>query len=107
AIYAPDHAHFSGHLHSYTQGLMGLLWYADATHNQRIKEFVRDGYEYCRNFGLARLGLFGEGCATGDMTWLALKLSDAGVGDYYEDADGYVRNQLANCNSRAKTNCAG
>ena len=95
AIHAPDHAHFSGHLHSYTQGLMGLLWYADAAQNGRIKEFVRDGYEYCRNFGVARLGLFGEGCATGDMIWLALKLSDAGVGDYYEDADGYVRNQLA------------
>jgi hypothetical protein len=95
AVYGPDHAHFSGHLHSYTQGLMGLLWYADATRNGRIKEFVREGYEYCRNFGLARLGLFGEGCATGDMTWLALKLSDAGIGDYYEDADCYARNHLA------------
>jgi hypothetical protein len=95
AIYGPDHAHFSGHHHSYTQGLMGLLWYADATSNARIKEFVREGYEYVRNFGLPRLGLFGEGCTTGDMTWLALKLSDAGVGDFYEDADCYARNHLA------------
>jgi hypothetical protein len=33
-------------------------------------------------------------CTTGDMTWLAVKLSDLGVGDYWDDADGYVRNQL-------------
>jgi hypothetical protein len=33
-------------------------------------------------------------CVTGDMTWLAVKLSELGVGDYWEDADQYVRNQL-------------
>jgi hypothetical protein len=61
----------------------------------RAMEFVRSGYEYMRNWGVARLGLFGEMCTTGDMTQIALKLSDAGVGDYYDDVDCYVRNQLA------------
>ena len=90
-----ERGHFSGHIHAYTQALMGVLWYAEATGDARLKEFVRSGYEYVRDFGIARLGLFGEGCGTGDMTFLALKLSDLGVGDYWDDADQYVRNHLA------------
>ena len=95
AVTGADRAHFSGPMHSSACALMGILWYADATHDARLLEFVRSGYEYLRNWDIARLGLFGEMCATGDMTQLALKLSDAGVGDYYEDVDCYVRNQLA------------
>jgi len=36
-----------------------------------------------------------ESCTVGDMTYLAIKLSDAGVGDYWDDADRFVRNCLA------------
>ena len=95
AVTGADRAHFSGHMHSYACALMGMLWYADAARDARLLEFVRSGYEYMRNWGIARLGLFGEMCTTGDMTQLALKLSDAGVGDYYEDVDCYLRNHLA------------
>jgi hypothetical protein len=95
AIVGSDRGHFNGHIHSYTQFLMGLLCYADAANDTRLKEFVRSSYEYLRNFGIARIGLFGEACATGDMTYLALKLSDTGEGDYWDDADQYVRNELA------------
>lgn len=94
AVYAPDRAHFMGHTHAYLAGLMGVLWYANATGDEQLKEFSRSGYEYMRNFGLACLGVFGEGCTTGDMTMLALKLSETGVGDYWEDVDCYVRNHL-------------
>ena len=73
---------------------MGLLTYAQVTGDARLKEFVREGYEYYRNWGIARIGLLSEMCSTGDMTFLALKLCDAGVGDYYEDVDQYVRNVL-------------
>ncbi|MBL7645778.1 MAG: hypothetical protein JNK74_06250 [Candidatus Hydrogenedentes bacterium] len=90
-----EHAQFTGHHHSYTQALMGLLWQAEATNDAKLKTFVREGYEYMRTFGIARIGLFGEGCTTGDMTYLALKLSELGVGDYWDDADGYIRNHLA------------
>jgi len=47
-----------------------------------------------RIFGIARIGLLGEGCTVGDMTCLAIKLTDAGLGDYLEDVDQYVRNHL-------------
>lgn len=90
-----EHGHFSGHHHSYTQALMGLLWYAQATDNPRLKQFVRESYEYLRTFGMARIGVFGEGCTVGDMTQLAIRLSDAGAGDYWDDADQYLRNHLA------------
>ena len=74
---------------------MGLIWYAEVTHDTRLMQFVRDSYEYLRTFGIARIGLFGEMCTTGDMAFLAIKLSRLGVGDYWDDVDGYVRNQLA------------
>lgn len=89
-----EHGHFSGHHHSYTQGLLGLLAYAEASNNARVEAFVRDSYEYMRCYGIARIGLFGEGCTVGDMTKLAIGMSRAGIGDYWEDVDQYVRNHL-------------
>lgn len=79
AVAGAQRGHFSGHAHAYTQALMGLLCYASARNDARLKEFVRSSYEYLRNFGIARIGLFGEGCATGDMTWLAIQFGVAQV----------------------------
>ncbi len=94
AVVGSERAQFDGHHHSYLTMLKGLLCYAEQTNDVRLMEFVRSGYEYFRTFGLARIGAFGETCSTGDMTFLAIKLSDLGVGDYWEDADQYIRNQL-------------
>ena len=63
-VHGADHGHFNGHHHSYTQAMIGLLDYAEATHDPSMKQFVRESYEYLRNFGIARIGLFGEGCTT-------------------------------------------
>jgi hypothetical protein len=95
AVVGPEHAHFEGHIHATARGLWGLLEYADLVNDEHLKSFVRDGYEYIRSFGIARIGLFGETCTIGDMTSLAVRLSDAGVGDYWEDVDQYARNHLA------------
>jgi hypothetical protein len=95
AVIGSEHAQFEGHLHATARGLWGLLEYADLAGDERLKAFVRDGYEYLRQFGVARIGLFGETCTVGDMTSLAVRLSDAGVGDYWEDVDQYARNHLA------------
>ena len=94
AIVGHERAWFSGHHHSYTSAMMGLILYAEATNDPTLMEFVRSGYEYLRNYGMARLGLFGEMCTTGDMIWLGVKLSELGVGDYWEDVDQYTRNML-------------
>ena len=114
-----EHGHWGDdHFHSHTMAVMGLLEYATITNHKRLQRFVADFYEYSRNFGISRIGFFpavigpveqiqnsnlknfkgkgqvSEGCATADMTWLATALSEAGVGDYWEDVDQYVRNQL-------------
>ena len=36
-----------------------------------------------------------EGCALGDLVALGVRLSDAGLGDYWDAVDAVVRNQLA------------
>jgi hypothetical protein len=71
AVVPYERAQFAGHHHSYTAALMGLLRYAEATNDRQVAEFVRAGYEFLRGFGIARIGMFGEMCTTGDMTFLA------------------------------------
>jgi len=93
-VVGAERGHFIGHHHGHVAMLRGLLDYAIVTNNSRIKEFVRDSYEHARGFGIPRIGLFGEACSTADMVATAIRLSDAGVGDYWEDVDQYVRNQL-------------
>lgn len=90
-----EHGQFWGHHHSYAQALLGLLYYGHRYRDTWVLEFVRRAYHYLRTFGLARIGLFGEGCTTGDMTYLAVRMSQWGLGDYWEDVDQYVRNHLA------------
>ena len=41
-----------------------------------------------------------EPCSIGDMTAIAVKLTQLGVGDYYDDIDAYVRNGLVECQFR-------
>jgi hypothetical protein len=48
-----------------------------------------------RNLGLARIGMWGENMANSFMAAIAIKLSDAGAGDYWDDVDCYVRNTMA------------
>ena len=108
----PEHAEFAGHFHGNMTGLRSILEYAIATQNKRLKQFVRDGYVYGRNFGISRIGWFPgsvypeshgrprsfalrcEGCGMAGMVALAVRLSQIGVGDYWEDVAQYVRNGL-------------
>jgi hypothetical protein len=93
---------FYGHFHGHTLALRGILEYGIATNDPQLKNFARAGYEYARTFGIGRLGWFQEytgkhsheTCGLVNMTALAIKLSRAGVGDYWDDVDGYVRNHL-------------
>jgi len=117
-----EHAAWQGHFHTYTMGGMGLLDYAVAVNDAYLLEFAKNFYEYSRAYGIARLGHFpavigplsmakkwneqhnteaasgamvSEGCCVADMIWMATRLSEAGVGDYWEDVDQYARNHLA------------
>jgi hypothetical protein len=93
-VVGAEHAHWDGHFHGYVNTLRAVLEYAIAANDSRLKAFVRDGYEWTRQAGLARINMVGDlqGCGMGRITGLAVKLSYAGVGDYWEDVDQYIRN---------------
>ncbi|MBZ5563624.1 MAG: hypothetical protein LAP13_14540 [Acidobacteriia bacterium] len=99
-ITSADRAYFTGHMHGHTAMLWALLEYAVATSDSELINFVRDGYEFARHHGIPRLGAWlndspdVEVCTISDMIAMAIKLTEAGIGDYYEDVDQAVRNQL-------------
>lgn len=107
-----EHGHFAGHFHANTMSVRGLLDLAVLIDDQQGKELVREAYEHAKGTGIPRLGWFQgwvmplrhgghygaatrcEGCAIGNMTALAVALTDAGLGDYFDDVDHFARNQL-------------
>jgi hypothetical protein len=83
---------FQGHQAGFAYTFTGLIDYALVANDAYVKEWVRQGYEYFRNLGLTRIGMWGENVANNQMAEVAIKLSDAGAGDYWDDVDEYVRN---------------
>jgi hypothetical protein len=108
-----EHGIWAGHFHNGTQGLSALLDMALATNSDWMKEFCRETYENTRRNGIVRIGWFPawstpeklghrpamlgeltEPCALADVIVDAVRLSDAGLGDYWDDVDYVVRNHL-------------
>jgi hypothetical protein len=95
-----EHAEYRGQTHSHVMTLRGILAVGVATNNSSMKTFAREGYEFSRKLGIAQLGWFEEEvgnhshetCTLADMTSLALQLTEAGVGDYWDDVEGFTRN---------------
>lgn len=109
-IIGRERGHWQGHFHERMITLRALLWFATVTGDWQLKEFVRSSYEYSRNFGLSRIGWnpgwtgphplsrderICESCGIAGQVGLAVRLSQVGMGDYWDDVDGYVRNHLA------------
>lgn len=113
-VAAPGHEHgiWEGHVHGNMNTLQCLLAFAVVTGDSWLKQFCREGYEHLRRHGSIRLGFmpswirspkFGrtvvytemnEGCGIADTLMLAGMLTDAGLGDYYDDIDSIVRNHF-------------
>jgi hypothetical protein len=98
-----EQGHWYSHFHARAIALRGLLAYGRATANSRVIEFVRRAYEFTLTQGIPRMGWIDcypgvqnhmEGCALGDLVGLGVRLSDLGVGDYWDDVDAIVRNHL-------------
>ena len=100
----PDNnrTHFQHHMIP----LLGMLDYALAAGDAEMEEFVRVSFEWAKGKGETSVGYFPENidnteyegsetCEVAGMIGLALKLSQAGLGDYWDDADRWVRNQFA------------
>jgi len=98
-----------GHGHAHNIGLLAMLEYATAAGDRETMEYVRNSYEWIKKqnstFGVSTLvGWFPEwyaphfedceNCPLADMLGLAANLSIAGMGDYWDDLDRFVRNQF-------------
>jgi len=103
---------WSGHFHGNVAAMHALLEYAIATNDEKAKQIARQAYDHARRVGIHRIGFFpfwylpskagraderrgfSEGCCTSDMVLMAVKLTDAGLGDYWDDVDCITRNHL-------------
>jgi len=94
------------HFHMHTYVLLAELEYARQTNDADLLEYVRKGYEYAKSKGNTIMGYFPEHlhsdelehselCEVADMIAIAIKLTDAGVGDYLDDVDRWTRNMFA------------
>ncbi len=98
------------HFHHTGNALEGIAAFALAASDGEFASFARSGYEWARSFGSPLVGFFPEyindwpddrpyvdceTCCTADMIQLAISLSEARQGDYWDDVDRYVRNQFA------------
>lgn len=108
----PDNGAFAGHWHGNLWSLQGMLEYALVKNDERVKRIVVRGYEHARTNGVVAMGWFpswlspekfkrpvtyahvNETCGVVDMLTLAAMLSEAGLGDYWDDVDGIVRNHF-------------
>jgi hypothetical protein len=97
--------HVDSHLHARAIALRGLLEYGLVSGDTRVCDFVRTSYEFMRTFGIHQIGFMPtwiqdarrtmEGCMLGDLLAMTVKMSRAGFGDYWDDADRIIRNHLA------------
>ena len=110
----PGHEHgiFEGHFHGNVSALQSLLRLGVIDHDDYLKQLVREAYDHARRHGVIRLGFVpgwlrteahgrphwlgvtSEGCGVADFTILAILLSDAGLGNHWDDVDYLVRNHL-------------
>jgi len=103
-ISGAEQGHWFSHFHARAIALRGILECGMAVEDPRILEFVQRAYEYTWTLGIPRMGWVNcypgalnlcEGCALGDLVALGIRLTDAGLGDYWDAVDAVVRNQLA------------
>lgn len=99
------------HFHHGLYSLMAVWEYAYAAGDREIMERVDACYRWARAMGDGLIGYFPELfpdqqfwkylnwngktveiCEVADMIWLALNLTRAGIGDYWDDIDRWVRN---------------
>lgn len=107
--FAEDGRWLVEHFHTAAASLLTLVEYAIITGDRRLIEFVNRCYQFGRTSGDAVTGYFPEyrpgaknylerrlceTCEVADMIGLAIKLTQAGAGDYWGDVERWVRNQF-------------
>lgn len=99
-----------GHGQGHAIGLLSILEYAAVTKDRELLEFCSKSYDWGTNpgpeYGVSKLvGWFPEwyvpgftaceSCTLGDMFGVAVKLTESGAADHWDDLDRFVRNHFA------------
>jgi hypothetical protein len=93
-----------GHFHAHTIGILSMIEYAMTVGDRELLEWCKSSYEWAKTQGSSLVGFFPEfilpgypsceSCEVADMIGIAAKLTQAGVGDYWDDLDRWARNQF-------------
>ncbi|RKZ72813.1 MAG: hypothetical protein DRQ57_16330 [Gammaproteobacteria bacterium] len=96
--------HPGHHFHGHAMHLLGMVDYAVAAKDTELKKFLIKSFEWAITKSNSLVGFFpeyiapdyptAEVCEATDMIGFALKFSAAGWGDYWDDADRWIRNQF-------------
>ena len=99
-----EQGHVDSHFHCRCHFLKGLLEYGLIADDRNAIDFVRSSYEHMRTWGISRIGFIPtwvngsrismETCLLGDLVEMTIKMSECGIGDYWEDVDRIIRNHL-------------
>ncbi len=94
------------HFHGHTMSIVSLLMYAGASGDTAMRDWAESAYLYGRDHAgsvpltgyfqeyLEGGGVLCESSGLSDMIAAAIKLSQQGAGDYWDDADRWIRNQF-------------
>ena len=96
----------SPHFHGHTRVLLGMTEYATETGDAQFWDFIGRGYAWGKTYGEPLVGFFPEWvragkrctcelCGLAEMIALAIKISQAGREDLWDDADRWIRNHFA------------
>jgi hypothetical protein len=95
----------ANHFHSHSVSLVVMLDFAAAVNDRELIDYVKRQYECFKTMGHTLTGFFPESaisdypscetCEIADMIALSLELTRLGVGDYWDDADRWTRNQFS------------
>ena len=102
------------HFGMHSDELLDLLDYAIFTENEELKKYCKKSFDWAKHrnstiegqsYTVTKIGFFleclnpyyptSEHCCVADMVAIALKLSAAGIGDYWDDAERWIRNQFS------------
>ena len=103
-VVGAEQGHCDRHFAAFTHILRCVFEYGLVTGDSRIYDFVRSNYEYIRSHGISRIGQVSyranlpfmdeAPCFLDDLISIPIKMSRAGIGDYWDDVDRIIRNHL-------------
>ena len=97
---------YEEHFHQHTAVLQSLLEYCMVSGETCFNDLIQKAYDYGKQKGEPAIGYFpefltgeiyrtSELCEVADMIALSLKMTEAGFGDFLDDADKWARNMFA------------